>query len=218
MKLSTSLFALLSVCAVFACSSGSTGGDDTGETDDELRKGKVCGGAAEIECPSGQVCHIPDSATGAHPKGRCEAPKPGEEGGICGGIAGFRCDEGLVCKMTGPHHPDQAGKCVKPAPGEEGGMCGGIAGIQCKDGFHCQFRPRIVMGMPIRRDAGSGPPPGAVGLPLPTGNGGGGPPPGAVGLPFPDQSGTCVADEVDEDDDSSGPPPGAVGLPMPPSH
>lgn len=193
MKLSTGLFALLSM-AVFACSSGSTTGEDTGETDDELRKGKVCGGAAEVKCPAGEICRIPDTATGATPKGRCDKPKIGEEGGMCGGIGGFRCEEGLVCKLRA-HHPDASGTCARPAPGEEGGMCGGIAGIQCKDGLYCKYTRRIVMGMPIRRDAG-------------------GPPPGAVGLPFPDQSGTCVAEE--EDDDSSGPPPGAVGMPLPP--
>lgn len=119
------------------------------------------------------------------------------EGKMCGGIAGLRCKAGLNCKLKG-NFPDASGTCVAPKPGEAGALCGGIAGLQCKSGLVCKFA-----------SSSSGPPPGAVGMPAPSGTGTShGPPPGAVGLPFPDQSGSCVVS-------SSGPPPGAVGMPKP---
>lgn len=78
--------------------------------------------------------------------------------------------------------------------GDEGALCD--AASQCKAGLLC------------KRDS-SGPPPGAVGMPLPPGSASssGGPPPGAMGLPIL-PSGICKS--------SSAPPPGAVGLPLPP--
>ena len=196
MKRSLSLASLGSLFALVACSAGTSAPED-GESDDELRRGKVCGGFAGIQCPDGQVCKL----TAQHPDatGRCGAPGPGDEGGICGGIAGFQCKDGLHCKMT-RRHPDASGKCIRPQAGEEGGSCGGFGDVQCQAGLVCdvdqdQPSPRPIMGMPIRRrDAGSGPPPGAVGLPMP--------PP----------SGTCIVEE----DNGSGPPPGALGMPIHP--
>lgn len=118
-------------------------------------------------------------------------------GKMCGGIAGLTChSKKLVCKITS-HHPDASGTCVKvPAPGTEGGLCGGFAGIQCHQGLGCEFDDTTS----------SGPPPGAVGLPLPPHSSG--PPAGTMGLPLPDASGTCVK--------NSGPPPGTMGLPLAP--
>jgi hypothetical protein len=115
-------------------------------------------------------------------------------GKMCGGIAGITCHSTkLVCKITS-HHPDASGTCVKapPKPGTLGGLCGGFAGIACNAGLDCEFES-------------SGPPPGAMGLPLAPGDG---PPPGAMGLPLPDQSGTCQP--------SPPPRPGHLGMPINP--
>lgn len=134
-------------------------------------------------------------------------------GQICGGFAGLTCPKGNTCKITA-NHPDATGRCVTAKAGEEGGMCGGIANIQCQPGFECELDDDTssggthpVMGMPIKPDAGhsSGPPPGALGLPIPS-----------------DPSGTCVKASppikvglpIKKDAGSSGPPPGALGLPI----
>jgi hypothetical protein len=111
------------------------------------------------------------------------------------------------------------------ALGSLGAACS--ATKKCKTGLTCQ-------------KSSSGPPPGAVGLPLPPStSSSGGPPPGAVGLPAPpDTSGTCqkpaagtegglcniyvpcnpgLVCDYGTTSSSGGPPPGAVGLPAPPS-
>ncbi len=94
-------------------------------------------------------------------------------------------------------------------------------GAQCGPSKKCQT------GLTCKSSS-SGPPPGAMGLPLPSS---GGPPPGAMGLPNP-YTGTCAKPAPGEQDGScdvytpcqpglvceypsSGPPPGAVGLPQP---
>jgi hypothetical protein len=102
----------------------------------------------------------------------------------------------------------------------EGGSCNDAH--KCKTGLLCKAHS-------------SGPPPGALGLPMPPSSSTShGPPPGALGLPLPPGSGTCQKPANGEEGGlcnvnipclpglvceypSSGPPPGALGLPMPPS-
>lgn len=101
----------------------------------------------------------------------------------------------------------------------EGGAC--TSAKKCKTGLVCKAHS-------------SGPPAGAVGLPLPPSHSGG-PPPGALGMPLQPGAGTCAKPADGEEggrcnvniqchagleckyaSSSSGPPPGAVGLPLPP--
>lgn len=106
---------------------------------------------------------------------------------------------------------------------EEGSAC--WQSQDCAEGLVCKKRPH-------------GPPPGAVGMPVPAGSSssGGHMPPGAVGMPLPsntcqvpapgEEGSTCLATAECNDglvcsfDDakgssSGGMPPGAVGMPVP---
>lgn len=134
-----SLFSLCAACGGQATPASSDSNENAPTDEDELRKGKVCGGIAGLPCPTGYTCRIkanhPD-ATGICAK--VDTPSPGDEGGMCGGIAGIACQAGLTCAMTGPTHPDQAGTCVKKKRSRELEPCGGASEIECEPGLRCR--------------------------------------------------------------------------------
>jgi hypothetical protein len=125
----------------------------------------------------------------------------GSKGDLCD--ATRACGAGLTCKApsSGPPPgavglplptdtsrpkglPEQR-TCQFAEPGEDGSFC--FDDTECNPGFACKLN---VSGS----SSTGGPPPGAVGLPLPPG--------------------TCRADASSSS--SGGPPPGAVGLPIQP--
>jgi hypothetical protein len=190
----SALVALLSVLTVgstvvLAACSNDDAEESNEPSEDEVRSralgalGASCGDVKK--CKTGLLCKKPSSGP---PPGAMGLPIPAgsSSGGPPPGAVGL------------PIPPDQSGTCSQPGPGENGGSCN--ASTPCLAGLVCEYGS--VSG-------GGGPPPGAVGLPMPPGSSSGGPPPGAVGLPMPPKDGTCKPE-------SSGPPPGAVGLPMPP--
>jgi len=110
---------------------------------------------------------------------------------------------------------------AEPQGADEGSVCWETQ--DCADGLICKSRP-------------SGPPPGALGLPLPADQAEGHSfPPGAMGMPMPpntcqkpspgEEGSECRGNEACDDgltcefdnetSSSSGMPPGAVGLPIP---
>ena len=173
---------------VLAACSNADEDDSNGPSEEEVRAralgavGASCGDVKK--CKTGLVCKQQSSAP---PPGAMGLPLPpsSSSGGPPPGAVGL------------PMPPDESGKCAKPGPGENGGTCDVYT--PCQPGLVCEYGSA---------SGGGGPPPGAMGLPMPPASSGG-PPPGAVGLPMPPQAGTCKPK-------SSGPPPGAVGLPMPP--
>lgn len=110
----------------------------------------------------------------------------------------------------------------------------GALGAPCNATKHCKSEL-------VCKAHSSGPPPGAMGLPLPPGSSSsGGPPPGAMGLPLKPQDGTCANPDPGTEggmctihthchagltciypelkphtgSSSGGPPPGAMGMPL----
>lgn len=110
----------------------------------------------------------------------------------------------------------------EPASADEGDVCWETK--DCADGLVCKRRP-------------SGPPPGAVGLPIPADQQSAGHsfPPGAMGMPMPpntcqrpapgEEGSECLSDDSCNDglickfeeksSSSGGMPPGAMGMPVP---
>lgn len=113
----------------------------------------------------------------------------------------------------------------KKKAGEEGAACN--AQKACKTGLLCKQKS-------------TAPPPGALGMPLPSNTStSSGPPPGALGMPLPPKDGTCQKPAPGEEggtcsssqacnagldciypsssgsSTSGGPPPGALGMPIP---
>ena len=181
----TAALSVLGLLALAACAGQTTddpaSDDGTLGDDQEVIKseGKMCGGFAGIRCPAGSNCKLKGNFPDA--SGTCQKPVTGAVGAVCGGIGKLACKAGLVCKFatfSGPGMPPGAmgmpaprkGTCQDsdsaPSPGEEGGMCGGIAGFACNPGLVCR-----MTGPSHPDQAGkcgrSGPPPGAVGLPMP---------------------------------------------------
>lgn len=107
----------------------------------------------------------------------------------------------------------------------------GALGAPCNATKHCKADL-------VCKAHSSGPPPGAMGLPLPPGSStSGGPPPGAMGLPLKPPDGTCATPDPGAEGglctfqihchtglhcvypevtpgSSGGPPPGAMGMPL----
>jgi hypothetical protein len=146
------------------------------------------------QCKTGLVCKGPSSGP---PPGAVGLPLPPEETEQSGPPPG----------AVGLPLPPAGGTCQKPTPGEEGGKCD--AYTPCDPGLYCDYDG-------VGSSSSGGPPPGAVGLPLPPSEReSSGPPPGAVGLPLP-PTGICKPSSSGSSSSGS-PPPGAVGLPLPPN-
>ncbi|MBX3226572.1 MAG: hypothetical protein KIT84_32065 [Labilithrix sp.] len=187
----------------------------------------VAAPAALVAC-SGDQKEETSSSESEINRGR-PAPEGGEEGDYC--WSDDECADGLLCKKRPSGPPpgavglpipsdDESARgrpsgpppgavglplppntCQEPAEGEKGSTC--YSTDDCNAGLECSFDDG-------HGSSTGGPPPGAVGLPIPAGEGHSFPP-GAVGMPVFRQ-GKCA--ETTGSSSSGGPPPGAVGLPI----
>jgi hypothetical protein len=172
--------------ALVACSpddDGPGGSEEDIKTARQSQEGAAC--SESQRCVTGLVCKAKSSGP---PPGAVGMPLPSKpQSGPPPGAVGM------------PLQPAPK-TCQQPAAGEEFGSCS--SQVPCNAGLTCDFGQTS--------SSSGGPPPGAVGLPVPPS----GPPPGAVGMPLP-RTGTCKS-SGSGGSSSGGPPPGAVGLPLPP--